>query len=99
MTAHTNQNTRAGMDRRDFVKGAGLTFGFALGSGLVGRGVQALAADSSTLNAWVTNPPTGIGEVGVPAVAPAIANAVAQLTGQRLRNMPMTPERVKKALS
>jgi isoquinoline 1-oxidoreductase subunit beta len=54
MTAHTNQNTRAGMDRRDFVKGAGLTFGFALGSGLVGRGVQALAADSSTLNAWVT---------------------------------------------
>jgi isoquinoline 1-oxidoreductase subunit beta len=54
MTAHTNQNTRAGMDRRDFVKGAGLTFGFALGSGLVGRGIQALAADSSTLNAWVT---------------------------------------------
>jgi isoquinoline 1-oxidoreductase subunit beta len=54
MTAHTNQNTRAGMDRRDFVKGAGLTFGFALGSGLVGSGVQALAADSSTLNAWVT---------------------------------------------
>jgi isoquinoline 1-oxidoreductase subunit beta len=45
------------------------------------------------------NPPTGIGEVGVPAVAPAIANAVAQLTGKRLRNMPMTPERVKNALS
>lgn len=45
------------------------------------------------------NPPTGIGEVGVPSVAPAIANAVAQLTGKRLRQMPMTPERVKAALA
>ncbi len=44
------------------------------------------------------NPPTGIGEVAVPSVAPAIANAVAQLTGKRLRQMPMTPERVKAAL-
>ena len=27
------------------------------------------------------NPPTGVGEAGVPVVAPAIANAVAQITG------------------
>jgi isoquinoline 1-oxidoreductase beta subunit len=40
------------------------------------------------------NPPTGMGEVGVPAVAPAMANAVFRLTGKRLRGMPMSPQRV-----
>jgi isoquinoline 1-oxidoreductase subunit beta len=45
------------------------------------------------------NPPTGMGEIGVMAVAPAIANAVFQLTGKRLRHLPMSAERVKKALA
>jgi isoquinoline 1-oxidoreductase subunit beta len=44
------------------------------------------------------NHPTGIGEAGVPAVAPAIANAVAMLTGKRLRHLPMSPARVQEAL-
>lgn len=45
------------------------------------------------------NPPSGMGEIGVMAVAPAIASAVFQLTGKRLRHLPMTAERVKKALA
>jgi isoquinoline 1-oxidoreductase beta subunit len=46
------------------------------------------------------NPPSGVGEVGVPPVAPAIANAVARLTGGvRLRHMPFLPERVLAALA
>jgi isoquinoline 1-oxidoreductase beta subunit len=44
------------------------------------------------------NPPTGAGQMATPLIAPAIANAFAALTGKRLRDTPMTPERVKKAL-
>jgi isoquinoline 1-oxidoreductase beta subunit len=44
------------------------------------------------------NPPTGVGEIGVVTVAPAIANGIYQLTGKRLRHLPMSPERLKAAL-
>jgi isoquinoline 1-oxidoreductase beta subunit len=42
--------------------------------------------------------PTGIGEIGNPWVAAAVANAFHALTGKRLHHMPFTPERVKAAL-
>jgi isoquinoline 1-oxidoreductase beta subunit len=44
------------------------------------------------------NPPTGVGQMATPLMAPAIGNAFAQLTKVRLRASPMTPERVKAAL-
>lgn len=45
------------------------------------------------------NPPGGIGEVGPPPMGPAIGNALASLTGVRLRTLPMLPERVVTALA
>lgn len=44
------------------------------------------------------NHPTGAGQMATPLVAPAIASALAELTGVRLRHTPFLPERVKKAL-
>jgi isoquinoline 1-oxidoreductase subunit beta len=44
------------------------------------------------------NHPTGAGQIATPLVAATIGNAVAALTGVRLRHAPMTPERVLAAL-
>ena len=38
--------------------------------------------------------PGGVGETGVPPIAPAVANALFAATGARVRTLPMTPERI-----
>jgi CO/xanthine dehydrogenase Mo-binding subunit len=44
-------------------------------------------------------PPTGAGEPSIRPVAAAMANAIFDATGVRLRRVPFSPDRVKQALS
>jgi isoquinoline 1-oxidoreductase subunit beta len=41
-----------------------------------------------------TENPGGVGETGVPPIAPAVANALFAATGARVRSLPMTPEKI-----
>lgn len=43
--------------------------------------------------------PLPVGEIAMGGTAPAIANAFLALTGRRLRDLPLSPDRVKKALA
>jgi nicotinate dehydrogenase subunit B len=45
------------------------------------------------------DPSLGAGEGSLPPTSAALANAFAHATGRRLRELPMTPERVKASLS
>jgi isoquinoline 1-oxidoreductase subunit beta len=59
-------------------------------------------SESPTIEVHILNSdrsPTGIGEPGVPVIAPAVANAVSAAIGSRIRELPLTPAQVTAAIS
>lgn len=82
---------------RDLLNLTGTKFG--CGAGL--RGSCTVLVDNEPVYSCITyaiasdGEPTGIGEMGVPPIAPAVANAVFAATGKQVRRTPIQLEDLK----
>src|SRR5262249_45533692 len=64
---------------------------YSVWSGIVGRGVAEPTFDGR----WQTTGVKGLGEIGIVGVAAAIANAVYHATGKRVRDLPITLDKLR----
>jgi hypothetical protein len=74
---------------RDILGMSGTKFGCGIGACTVPDTRVHLVESSA--------PPGGVGEPGVPPIAPAICNAIFAATGKRIRALPVDPAQLKVA--
>jgi len=72
-----------------------LTMSTALGDYLVAR--TDITPDTRVHIVESTAPPAGVGEPGVPPIAPALCNAIFAATRKRIRALPIDPAELKTA--
>ena len=74
-------------NKKAVITGGGSGIGRAIATLFAKQGAEIHIIDS-------TEEPGGVGEPGLPPIAPALCNAIFNLTGKRLRNLPINLDEI-----